>query len=96
MHNQDAPTHPKSPAAGHRFLRLPAVCEMSGLSRSQIYRLQAAGQFPRGIKLGQSAIAWLEAELIQWQADRIASSRSGVLAAPAGGSRENRRGSVKS
>lgn len=75
MRNQSTPTHPKSPAAGHRFLRLPAVCEMSGLSRSQIYRLQAAGQFPQGVKLGQSAIAWLEAEIAQWQADRIAASR---------------------
>lgn len=95
MHYQDAPTHPKLPAIGHRFLRLPAVCEMCGLSRSQIYRLQAAGQFPQGIKLGQSAIAWLEAELIQWQADRIASSRPGVSAAPAAGVSKSRRVSAK-
>jgi prophage regulatory protein len=75
MHNQDALPHSNSPVVGHRFLRLPAVCEMSGLSRSQIYRLQSAGQFPQGIKLGQSAIAWLEVEVAQWQADRIARSR---------------------
>jgi prophage regulatory protein len=78
MQNQDALTHSKAIATGHRFLRLPAVCEMSGLSRSQIYRLQAAGQFPHGIKLGQSAIAWLEAEVAQWQAARIAASRDDV------------------
>lgn len=75
MHDQDTPTHSKSLATGHRFLRLPAVCEICGLSRSQIYRLQAAGQFPQGVKLGQSAIAWLSAEVAQWQADRIAASR---------------------
>lgn len=78
MQNQVTPTHPKTIATGHRFLRLPAVCEMCGLSRSQIYRLQSTGQFPHGIKLGQSAIAWLEAEIAKWQDDRIAASRTAV------------------
>lgn len=73
MSNQYAPTRAKAGVTGERFLRLPAVCEMSGLSRSQIYRLQAAGLFPQGVKLGQSAIAWLESEVAQWQADRVAS-----------------------
>ena len=58
-----------------RFLRLPEVRRITGLSRSQIYRLQAAGQFPHHVKLGASASAWVDTEVVQWQADRIAESR---------------------
>lgn len=58
-----------------RFLRLPEVCRATGLSRSQIYRLEAAGQFPSHVKLGASASAWIDREVAQWQADRIAASR---------------------
>ncbi|MEO8998335.1 MAG: AlpA family transcriptional regulator [Rhodanobacter sp.] len=57
------------------FLRLPEVCRVTGLSRSQIYRLEAAGQFPQHVKLGASASAWIDREVAQWQADRIAASR---------------------
>ncbi|RDI99519.1 AlpA family transcriptional regulator [Dyella solisilvae] len=58
-----------------RFVRLAEVCRTAGLSRSQIYRLEAAGQFPKRVKLGQSASAWIESEVLQWCADRIAASR---------------------
>jgi len=33
-------------------LRLPAVCRMTGLRRSTIYRMQANGQFPRRVRIG--------------------------------------------
>ena len=63
-----------------RFIRLPEVREITGLSRSQIYRLEAdpAGRFPKRIKLGTgptSATAWIEAEVTTWCNDRIAASR---------------------
>jgi prophage regulatory protein len=58
-----------------RFLRLPAVCERTGLSRSQVYRLQAAGQFCQSVKLSESCSAWVEAEVESWCAARIAASR---------------------
>lgn len=65
--------------ANIRFVRLPEVCRTSGLSRSQIYRLEAAGQFPKRVKLGLSASAWIESEVLQWCSDRVAASR-GVAA----------------
>ena len=58
-----------------RFVRLAEVCRTSGLSRSQIYRLEAAAQFPKRVKLGASASAWIESEVLQWCADRVAASR---------------------
>jgi prophage regulatory protein len=69
MHKQSEP---------FRFLRLREVCRLTGLSRSQIYRLQAAGQFPVQIKPSPATSAWIEAEVTQWQADRIAESRKVV------------------
>lgn len=76
MENQNNPSNTNVYAAtACRFLRLPAVCQMTGLSRSQIYRLQAEGQFPKSVKLGVSASAWIESEITQWQAGRVAASR---------------------
>lgn len=66
---------PLVPENSIKFLRLPAVCERTGLSRSQVYRLEAAGKFPQRVKLALSTSAWVEAEIQRWAADRIAASR---------------------
>lgn len=61
-----------------RFLRLPDVLSRTRLSRSQIYRLEAAGRFPRHVKLGDAVSAWVESEVDQWCTDRITASREVV------------------
>lgn len=58
-----------------RFLRLPDVKLTTGLSRSQIYQLAAKGNFPKPIKLGEKASAWIESEIRDWKLNRIADSR---------------------
>ncbi|TCJ39201.1 AlpA family transcriptional regulator [Parafrankia sp. BMG5.11] len=40
------------------ILRLPAVMERVGLSRSTIYAMMSEGRFPRAVKLGERAIGW--------------------------------------
>jgi prophage regulatory protein len=45
------------------LLRLREVQRISGLSRSSIYRMEAAGKFPARVKLSERAIAWREAEI---------------------------------
>lgn len=52
--------------------RLPQVRTRTGLSRSEIYRRIAAGDFPKPIKLGPRASAWPEHEVTAWIAARIA------------------------
>lgn len=52
--------------------RLPAVCARTGLSRSEIYRLMAAGRFPKLLKISHKSSAWVSAEIDAWIADRIA------------------------
>lgn len=43
------------------------------LSKSQIAKLEAQGKFPRRVKLAPKTIRWLESEVDQYVADRIAS-----------------------
>ncbi|GAA4714857.1 AlpA family transcriptional regulator [Sphingomonas lutea] len=53
----------------YRLLRLNAVKEITGLSRSSIY---ADLTFPRPVKIGERAVAWVEDEIGAWISDRIA------------------------
>ena len=54
------------PAVGPRLLRFPAVRLQTGLSRSTIWRLERAGDFPRHIRLSPNAVAWIEDEIVGW------------------------------
>jgi prophage regulatory protein len=48
---------------------LPRYC---GLKRSQVDVYIALGKFPRPIKVGDRAVAWLASEVRRWQLERIA------------------------
>lgn len=58
-----------------RMLRRPEVERRTGLSCSTIYARIAARTFPSPIQLGGNVVAWLEAEIDDWIAARIAASR---------------------
>lgn len=57
-----------------RLLRRPEVEYLCGLSRSSLYRLIAANQFPPGIKLSKNAVAWRSSSIQEWIAERIAAA----------------------
>ena len=57
---------PSESAVGPRLLRFPAVRLRTGLSRSAIWRLERAGDFPRHIRLSPNAVAWVEDEVVCW------------------------------
>lgn len=62
-----------SPVMGVPFLlRLPQVKARTGLSRSEIYRRIASGDFPAPVSLGARARAWVEGEVGAWCESRIA------------------------
>lgn len=48
------------------ILRRPAVQSATGLSRSTIYAMMAAGRFPKPIPLGLRAVGWAESEINAW------------------------------
>lgn len=61
----------------NRFLRLPAVIERVGMSRTAIYRDMQAGTFPAQVRIGARAVAWNESDIEAWQqARRDASTAS--------------------
>lgn len=55
-----------------RLLRRPEVENLTGLSRASIYEKMAEGYFPRPVKTGARAVAWVESEIADWQRQRIA------------------------
>jgi prophage regulatory protein len=59
-----------------KILRLPQVCEVTGLCRSMIYQLEADLRFPKRVKIGIRAVGWLDNEVNAWLVLRIAASRS--------------------
>ncbi len=60
----------------HRILRLPAVKELTGLSRSTIYLRISNNEFPAPISLGGRAVGWLEESVHSWLEEKIAASRT--------------------
>ena len=59
------------------LLRLRDVEARTGLKRSHLYGLAARGEFPKPLKLGDRASAWVESEVTEWVYSRIrASGRS--------------------
>lgn len=64
-----------------KLLRLPDVCAQCGLSRSEIYRRMALGQFPKPVPIGESARAWVSEEIAGWVSARIAARDSQQQAA---------------
>ena len=59
----------------HTILRLLAVKDRTGLSRSTIYRGVSQGTFPKPVSLGVRAVGWVEAEVQEWVQRQIEVSR---------------------
>jgi len=48
------------------IIRWPQVKAATGLSRTTIWRLEKAGQFPKRRSLGSNSVGWLHSELTAW------------------------------
>ena len=49
-----------------QLLRLPDVMARTGLKRWAVYNGINEGTFPRGVKIGERAIAWRAADVDRW------------------------------
>ena len=52
-----------------RILRIPEVVEITGLSRTTIWRRVKSGDFPAPVRLGSLAtrsIGWRESQIREW------------------------------
>lgn len=54
-------THTQTPS--FELWRLPKVLEKTTLSEPTIYRLMKTGLFPKPIKIGNRAVAWISLEI---------------------------------
>jgi prophage regulatory protein len=52
-----------------RILRLKAVAERTGLSRSTIYRKVQDASFPAQLRISENGIGWTESSIAQWMKD---------------------------
>ena len=52
--------------APERMLRIKAVLERTGLSRSTLYRKVERGTFPSQLKLSMRCAGWRESEVNDW------------------------------
>ncbi|MFN6755981.1 AlpA family transcriptional regulator [Proteus mirabilis] len=62
------------------LIRLPEVQRRTGYGKAWIYKLINAGKFPQSVKIGTRSIAFIESEVDEWVASKIAESRSGGVA----------------
>ncbi len=58
-----------------RLIRLEAVKARTCLSRSTIYAYMREGRFPAPVAITERCVAWIEAEIDAWIAERIATAR---------------------
>ena len=65
-----------------RFIRLPQVLEMTGLSTSTIYRWMTDGTFPKQIQLGSRSVVWNERDFIDWMNEQISNDKTGIDRGP--------------
>jgi prophage regulatory protein len=61
------------------FLRLRGVTKKTGLPPSSIYEGVKQGWFPKQVPLSEHRVAWVEEEIDQWQAARIAARDKGAV-----------------
>lgn len=50
-----------------RILRINAVLDRTGLSRSTMYRRMQAGTFPRQVRIAPRCAGWYESAIKAWQ-----------------------------
>ncbi len=61
------------------ILRLPEVKARTGLSRSEIYRREALGEFPKRVRLGARSVGWLASEIDEFIVALVRASRDRLV-----------------
>lgn len=57
-----------------KLIKLQQVKELVGLSKSSIYAFIAEGTFPKQVKIGRRAVAWLASDIYAWIDSCVGSS----------------------
>jgi prophage regulatory protein len=57
-----------------RFLRLPEVRTITGLSKSTIYVRISEGTFPKQVSLGPRLVVWVDSDIQNWISEQVSAS----------------------
>jgi len=49
-----------------RIMRIQEVVDLTGLSRTTIWRKERAGEFPARVRLGENSVGWRAGEVNRW------------------------------
>lgn len=60
------------------LIRMPETMRRTGYGKAWLYRLINQNKFPKPVKIGSRAIAFVESEVDDWINQRIAESRKEV------------------
>ena len=60
-----------SPQQLQLFLRLPAVLQKVGMSKSFVYDLITQDKFPKPVKVSSRISCWVTAEVEQWVQEQL-------------------------
>jgi prophage regulatory protein len=63
---------------GERLIRAEEVMRRLGLRRSKFFEMVSAGELPPPVTVSGRVRAWVESEIDEYIASRIAASRSGT------------------
>jgi len=74
--NDDDKRRPIAAEMCDRILRRKVAAERVGLTVRHLERLEAAGRFPKRVKISDRASGWLESEVTRFIAERVAASRA--------------------
>jgi prophage regulatory protein len=53
-------------SSGHRLLRRQVVQDLTGLSKTSIWRLEREGKFPKAVQLTSRTVGYRESEILAW------------------------------
>ncbi len=62
-----------------RIVRMSQVKDITGLSKSSVYKYMADGDFPRQRQLGPNSVGWLYSEIMEWLESRQTAGAGGVI-----------------
>lgn len=74
MHTASGPAPRVQP--GDKFIRWSGGLDerLQGVRYETIWRWEQQGIFPKRVKIGPNAVAWIEREIDEWQASRVESA----------------------
>jgi len=61
-----------------RLIRRKEVQSKTGLGASSIYAMMHRGEFPKAISISERRVAWIESDVDQWIAERVASHKAAI------------------